>query len=203
MLDAQERGLEGITFPPQLTDRARDPDVATVMASESKLFEVRTTGRAGQKAQLHERVAQLNEEIAGLTAQEVAKTREIELVNKEQARQAIEQAELVARCPSCDARLPSAFQVECEECGERARRVEPVLDAWFDSGSMPFAQYHDPFENQELFKERFPADFICEAIDQTRGWFYSLLAVNTLVFDRTPYRNVVCLGLLLDADGGP
>jgi isoleucyl-tRNA synthetase len=90
----------------------------------------------------------------------------------------------------------------CAECGNRsARRVEPVLDAWFDSGSMPTAAIHYPFENEDAFDRRFPADFICEAIDQTRGWFYSLLAVNTLVFDRTPYREVVCLALLLDADG--
>ena len=83
--------------------------------------------------------------------------------------------------------------IACEECGGRARRVEPVLDAWFDSGSMPAAQWHHPFENADVFERRFPADFICEAIDQTRGWFYSLLAVNTLVFGRSPYRNVVCL----------
>jgi len=86
-------------------------------------------------------------------------------------------------------------------CEGRAQRIEPVLDAWFDSGSMPAAQFHYPFENSDLFERRFPADFICEAIDQTRGWFYSLLAVNTLVFGHTPYRNVVCLGLLLDQDG--
>jgi isoleucyl-tRNA synthetase len=91
--------------------------------------------------------------------------------------------------------------IPCEECGGRALRVEPVLDAWFDSGSMPAAQWHHPFENTEVFERRFPADFICEAIDQTRGWFYSLLAVNTLVFGRSPYRNVVCLALLLDQDG--
>ena len=84
----------------------------------------------------------------------------------------------------------------CPTCGGRAFRIEPVLDAWFDSGSMPVAQFHYPFENTDLFERRFPADFICEAIDQTRGWFYSLLAVNTLVFGHTPYRNVVCLGLL-------
>jgi isoleucyl-tRNA synthetase len=76
-----------------------------------------------------------------------------------------------------------------------------VLDAWFDSGAMPSAQFHYPFEHEELFAQRFPADFICEAIDQTRGWFYSLLAVNTLVFDRAPYRNVVCLALVVDKDG--
>jgi isoleucyl-tRNA synthetase len=91
--------------------------------------------------------------------------------------------------------------ITCAECGGRAQRIEPVLDAWFDSGSMPAAQFHHPFENTDLFERRFPADFICEAIDQTRGWFYSLLAINTLVFGHTPYRNVVCLGLLLDQDG--
>ncbi len=92
--------------------------------------------------------------------------------------------------------------LDCPACeGGRAWRVEPVLDAWFDSGSMPTASLHYPFENDDVFERRFPADFICEAIDQTRGWFYSLLAINTLVFDRTPYRDVVCLALLLDQDG--
>ena len=81
------------------------------------------------------------------------------------------------------------------------RRVPEVIDVWFDSGSMPFAQYHAPHENEEHFRERFPADFICEALDQTRGWFYSLLAVSTLLFDRSSYRNVVCLGLILDEQG--
>ncbi len=77
----------------------------------------------------------------------------------------------------------------CEHCdGGTMYRIEPVLDAWFDSGSMPAAQFHYPFENSDEFASRFPADFICEAIDQTRGWFYSLLAVNTLVFGTTPYR---------------
>jgi isoleucyl-tRNA synthetase len=92
--------------------------------------------------------------------------------------------------------------IECPKC-ERpgARRVDPVLDAWFDSGAMPAAQFHHPFEHEAEFSARFPADFICEAIDQTRGWFYSLLAVNTLVFGRTPYRNVVCLALVVDKDG--
>jgi isoleucyl-tRNA synthetase len=89
----------------------------------------------------------------------------------------------------------------CPECGEEMRRVPEVIDVWFDSGSMPFAQYHAPHENLELFRERFPADFICEALDQTRGWFYSLLAVSTLLFDRSSYRNVVCLGLILDDEG--
>ena len=84
---------------------------------------------------------------------------------------------------------------------DESRRVESVLDAWFDSGAMPASQFHYPFEDEDTFARRFPADFICEAIDQTRGWFYSLLAVNTLVFDRSPYRNVVCLALLVDRDG--
>ena len=91
--------------------------------------------------------------------------------------------------------------ITCPRCGARARRVEAVLDAWFDSGAMPASQWHYPFEHADVFDRRFPADFICEAIDQTRGWFYSLLAVNTLVFGRTPYRNVVCLALVLDRDG--
>jgi isoleucyl-tRNA synthetase len=92
--------------------------------------------------------------------------------------------------------------ISCPEC-ERgtATRIAPVLDAWFDSGSMPTGQFHYPFENAETFEKHFPADFICEAIDQTRGWFYSLLAVNTLVFDRTPYLNVVCLAHIVDLDG--
>jgi isoleucyl-tRNA synthetase len=89
----------------------------------------------------------------------------------------------------------------CRECGSEMRRVEEVIDVWFDSGAMPFAQYHAPHENQEQFEARFPADFICEALDQTRGWFYSLLADATLLFDRSSYRNVVCLGLILDEQG--
>jgi isoleucyl-tRNA synthetase len=89
----------------------------------------------------------------------------------------------------------------CSECGEEMRRVPEVIDVWFDSGSMPFAQYHAPLENLDHFEERFPADFICEALDQTRGWFYSLIAISTLLFDRSSYRNVVCLGLILDEEG--
>ncbi len=91
--------------------------------------------------------------------------------------------------------------VECEKCGGEMRRVESVIDTWYDSGAMPFAQLHYPFENEELFEERFPADFICEAIDQTRGWFYTLLAESTLLFDTSSYRNCVCLGLILDPEG--
>ncbi len=90
---------------------------------------------------------------------------------------------------------------QCEDCGETMTRVPEVIDVWFDSGSMPFAQYHAPRHNQTHFEERFPADFICEALDQTRGWFYSLIAVSTLLFDRSSYRNVLCLGLILDEDG--
>ena len=88
------------------------------------------------------------------------------------------------------------------ECGEgQMKRVVSVIDTWYDSGAMPFAQFHYPFENQEEFEQRFPADFICEAIDQTRGWFYTLLAESTMLFDTPSYRNCVCLGLILDADG--
>jgi len=89
----------------------------------------------------------------------------------------------------------------CGECGEEMRRVPEVIDVWFDSGAMPFAQFHAPFEEQEHFEARFPADYICEAIDQTRGWFYSLLAVSTLLFDRAPYRTVLCLGHIADPEG--
>jgi isoleucyl-tRNA synthetase len=91
--------------------------------------------------------------------------------------------------------------VECERCGGEMRRVESVIDTWYDSGAMPFAQFHYPFENEAEFEERFPADFICEAIDQTRGWFYTLLAESTLLFDASSYRNCVCLGLILDPEG--
>ncbi len=91
--------------------------------------------------------------------------------------------------------------LECGACGSEMRRVPEVIDAWFDSGSMPFAQFHHPFAEDTSFDERFPADYICEAIDQTRGWFYSLLAVSTLVFDQSSYRNCVCLGLILDPEG--
>jgi len=89
----------------------------------------------------------------------------------------------------------------CPTCGSEAKRVPEVIDAWFDSGSMPVAQWHQPFENREVFERRFPADFICEAIDQTRGWFYSLIAISALLYGHSSYRNVVCLGHILDADG--
>jgi isoleucyl-tRNA synthetase len=89
----------------------------------------------------------------------------------------------------------------CAECGGEMRRVPEVIDVWFDSGSMPFAQHHAPFENQDRFDALFPADYICEAIDQTRGWFYSLLAISTLLFDRSPYETVLCLGHIADPEG--
>ena len=89
----------------------------------------------------------------------------------------------------------------CPECNRRMARVPEVIDVWFDSGAMPFAQFHAPFEHEERFASRFPAQFICEALDQTRGWFYSLLAIGTLLFDRAPYEHVVCLGLILDDQG--
>jgi isoleucyl-tRNA synthetase len=85
--------------------------------------------------------------------------------------------------------------------GKLMRRVPEVIDVWFDSGAMQFAQWHAPFENQDRFERAWPADFVCEALDQTRGWFYSLLAVSVLLFDRQPYEDVVCLGLILDEEG--
>ena len=89
----------------------------------------------------------------------------------------------------------------CSKCGGEMRRVPEVIDCWFDSGAMPIAQWHYPFENEDKFKENFPADFICEAIDQTRGWFYSLHAIATLLFNEPCFKNVLCLGHVLDAQG--
>ena len=94
-----------------------------------------------------------------------------------------------------------AVTIKCPHCGKEMHRVPEVIDCWFDSGSMPFAQWHYPFENKELFEEQFPADFISEAVDQTRGWFYSLIAISTLLFDKAPYKNVIVLGHVLDAQG--
>jgi len=91
--------------------------------------------------------------------------------------------------------------ITCPECGKEMRRTPEVLDAWFDSGSMPFAQHHYPFENHEKFEAQFPADFISEAVDQTRGWFYSLLAISTLIFNKAPYKNVIVMGHVQDEDG--
>ncbi len=93
------------------------------------------------------------------------------------------------------------FGCEREGCEGQMHRVQEVIDTWFDSGSMPFAQFHHPFENTDEFEKRFPAQYVCEGIDQTRGWFYSLLAVSTLVFDQSSYENCVCLGLILDPEG--
>ena len=89
----------------------------------------------------------------------------------------------------------------CPQCTRRMQRVPEVIDVWFDSGAMPFAQHHAPFEHEGRFARMFPADFVCEALDQTRGWFYSLIAVGTLLFDRAPMEHVVCLGLILDESG--
>ena len=89
----------------------------------------------------------------------------------------------------------------CPKCGKEMHRVPEVIDCWFDSGAMPFAQWHYPFENKKIFEEHFPADFISEAVDQTRGWFYSLMAISTLIFDDTSFKNCIVLGLVLDKDG--
>lgn len=91
--------------------------------------------------------------------------------------------------------------LKCPECGGEMHRVPEVIDCWFDSGSMPFAQHHYPFENKELFESQFPANFISEAVDQTRGWFYSLLAISTLIFNKAPYKNVIVLGHVQDENG--
>ena len=91
--------------------------------------------------------------------------------------------------------------IKCPECGKEMHRVPEVIDCWFDSGAMPFAQWHYPFENKEIFEDNFPADFISEAVDQTRGWFYSLLAISTLIFDKAPYKNVIVLGHVQDENG--
>jgi len=93
------------------------------------------------------------------------------------------------------------FTCKCPECGGAMKRVPEVIDCWFDSGAMPFAQHHYPFENKELFESQFPAQFISEAVDQTRGWFYSLMAESTLLFNKSPYENVIVLGLVLDENG--
>ncbi len=93
------------------------------------------------------------------------------------------------------------FFCKCPKCGGRMTRTPEVIDCWFDSGSMPFAQYHYPFENKDLFEETFPADFISEAVDQTRGWFYVLLVISTILFDRAPFKNCIVLGHVNDKDG--
>ena len=94
-----------------------------------------------------------------------------------------------------------AITLTCPDCGKTMKRVPEVIDCWFDSGAMPFAQHHYPFENKELFEQQFPAQFISEAVDQTRGWFYSLLAESTLLFNKAPYKNVIVLGHVQDENG--
>ncbi len=94
-----------------------------------------------------------------------------------------------------------SIHIACPQCGGTMERIKEVIDCWFDSGSMPFAQYHYPFENKELFESQFPADFICEGIDQTRGWFYSLIVISTFIMGKSPYKNVLVNDLLLDKHG--
>ncbi len=116
-------------------------------------------------------------------------------------------AELREMSPDCPEEIelhrPYIDQVHlnCPSCGGVMTRVPEVIDCWFDAGSMPFAQWHFPFENKDMFERQFPADFISEAVDQTRGWFYTLMAISTLLFDQSPYKNVVVLGLVQDKDG--
>ena len=115
--------------------------------------------------------------------------------------------ELKAMSPDCpeDIELHRPYidgvTITCQKCGKQMKRVPEVIDCWFDSGSMPFAQHHYPFENKDLFEKQFPADFISEAVDQTRGWFYSLLAISTLIFNEAPYKNVIVLGHVQDENG--
>lgn len=115
--------------------------------------------------------------------------------------------ELKAMSPNCPENIElhrpfiDEVTLTCPECGGQMKRVPEVIDCWFDSGAMPFAQHHYPFENQELFRQQFPADFISEAVDQTRGWFYSLLAISTLIFNQAPYKNVIVLGHVQDENG--
>ena len=112
--------------------------------------------------------------------------------------------EMSSNCPeSIELHRPfiDAVTIKCPKCGGEMHRVKEVIDCWYDSGSMPFAQWHYPFENKEVFEENFPADFISEAVDQTRGWFYSLLAISTLIFDKAPFKNVIVLGHVQDENG--
>ena len=112
------------------------------------------------------------------------------------------QAELKSMSPNyTDVVKKYDVTITCPKCGKQMHRVPEVIDCWFDSGSMPFAQHHYPFENKELFEQQFPADFISEAVDQTRGWFYSLLAISTLIFNKAPYKNVIVLGHVQDENG--
>ena len=116
-------------------------------------------------------------------------------------------AELKEMSPNCPEDIElhrpyvDAVTITCPHCGKQMHRVPEVIDCWFDSGSMPFAQHHYPFENKDLFESQFPADFISEAVDQTRGWFYSLLAISTLLFNKAPFKNVLVQGLVQDENG--
>jgi len=116
----------------------------------------------------------------------------------------VRSAEEIGLPPDADLHRPTIDEVilTCNQCGSEMRRVAEVLDAWFDSGAMPFAQRGYPRQNEDLFRETFPADFISEAMDQTRGWFYSLLGESTLLFEQNSYQNVICLGLVVAEDGG-
>lgn len=112
--------------------------------------------------------------------------------------------ELSSNCPeNIELHRPfvDSVTITCPKCGKEMYRVPEVIDCWFDSGAMPFAQHHYPFENKELFEAQFPADFICEGVDQTRGWFYSLLAISTLIFNKAPFKNVIVIGHVLDESG--
>ena len=113
--------------------------------------------------------------------------------------------EMAVKDPGPDIELHRPFidevTIRCPECGKEMHRVKEVIDCWYDSGSMPFAQWHYPFENKEAFEKRFPADFISEAVDQTRGWFYTLEAISTLLFDQAPFKNCIVLGHVQDAEG--
>jgi isoleucyl-tRNA synthetase len=116
-------------------------------------------------------------------------------------------AELKQMSPNCPDEIElhrpyiDAVTLTCPKCGKQMKRVPEVIDCWFDSGAMPFAQHHYPFENKDLFEQQFPADFISEAVDQTRGWFYSLMAISTLIFNKSPYKNVIVMGLVQDENG--
>ena len=116
-------------------------------------------------------------------------------------------AELHEMSPNCPENIElhrpfiDEVTITCPHCGKQMKRVPEVIDCWFDSGSMPFAQHHYPFENHDLFESQFPANFISEAVDQTRGWFYSLLAISTLLFDKAPFKNVIVLGHVQDENG--
>ena len=115
---------------------------------------------------------------------------------KEKSIEEINEKELDLHRPYVD-----NIHIKCPKCGKEMNRVKEVMDVWFDSGSMPYAQYHYPFENKELFEKQFPADFIAEGIDQTRGWFYVLLVISTIISGESSYKNVLVNDLMLDANG--